>query len=74
VKIKITSNEELMRIGGTKINKSIKLAKKKRERPRLTCLSNGRRRTVDTENGEFRMEKFEGDSREFKSLEGRTGR
>jgi len=73
VKIKITSNEELVRIGGSKRNKSIKLAKEKRERHRLACFSGGRR-TVDIENGLFRMEKFEGDRREFKSLEGRTGR
>jgi len=51
VKIEITSNEELMRSGGRKINKSIKLAKKVREKHRLACFSGGRKRAVDIENG-----------------------
>jgi len=51
VKIEIASNEELMRSGGHKRNKSIKLAEKNRERHRLACFSGGRRRTVDKENG-----------------------
>jgi len=34
VKVKIASNEELMRSGGRKRNKSIKFAEKKREMPR----------------------------------------
>jgi len=55
VKIKIISNEELgneelVMSGGSKRNKSIKLAKKKRERHSLACFSGGRRRTVDIEN------------------------
>jgi len=38
VKVKMASNEELMRSGGRKRNKSIKFAKKKRERRRLALL------------------------------------
>jgi len=41
VKIEIASNEELIRSGGRKRNKSIKLGKKKRERHRLACFSGG---------------------------------
>jgi len=51
VKIKISSNEELVGSGGSKRNKSIELAKKEGERHRLTYFSGCRRRTVDIENG-----------------------
>jgi len=51
VEIEIASNEELMRSGGRKINKSIKLAEKNRERHRLVCFSGGRRSKVEIENG-----------------------
>jgi len=47
---------------------------RKRDKGILACFCGGRRRTVDIENGSLRVEKFEGDIREFKSLEGRTGR
>jgi len=49
--LKSPVNDELVRNGGRKINKSIKLAEKKRERHRLACFSGGRRRTLDIENG-----------------------
>jgi len=39
VKIEIASNEELLRSGGRKRNKSIKLAKKEGERHRLIRIS-----------------------------------
>jgi len=51
VKIKISSNEELVGSGGSKRNKSIELAKKKGERHRLTYFSGCGRRTVDIKNG-----------------------
>ena len=51
VKIKISSDEELVGSGGSKRNKSIELAKKEGERHRLTYFSGGRRRTVDIEDG-----------------------
>jgi len=54
MKIEIASNEELMRSGGRKRNKSIKLAEKKRERHRLACFSGGRRRTVKMVSSEWR--------------------
>jgi len=65
-----------MTSGGRKRNKSIRLTEKKRERHRVALVSGGRRvlLPVDIENGYFRMEKFEDDRREFKSLEVRTGR
>jgi len=51
VKVEVASNEELVRSGGRKRNKSIKLSEKKRERHRLACFGDGRMRTVDIENG-----------------------
>jgi len=51
VKVKIVSNEELMRSGGRKRNTSIKFTEKKRESHRLALICGGRRRTVDIENG-----------------------
>jgi len=39
----IASIEELIRSGGRKRNKSIKLAEKKTKRHRLACFSGGRR-------------------------------
>jgi len=51
VKVEVASNKELVRSGGLKINKSIKLAEKKRERHILAFFSGGRRRTVDNEDG-----------------------
>jgi len=51
VKVEVASNEELVRSGGCKRNRSIKLAEKKRERHRLACFSGGKSRTVDIEDG-----------------------
>jgi len=65
VKVKITSNEELMRSGGRKINTSIRFAEKKRESHRLACFCCDRKRAVDVENGELRVEKFKCDRTEY---------